>query len=70
MISQFKRTFQTIYFDEICCFLYVYVYMLFIQKTYMVVVIHETKQIEKSTGLLIISLLILSNPHLYERTGN
>ena len=70
MISQFKRTFQTIYFDEIYCFLYVYVYMLFIQKTYMVLVIHETKQIEKSTGLLIISLLSLSNPHLYERTGN
>ena len=44
--------------------------MLFIQKTYMVLVIHETKQIEKSPGLLIISLLILSNPHLYERTGN
>ena len=44
--------------------------MLFIQKTYMVLVIHETKQIEKSTGLLIISLLILSNPHLFERTGN
>ena len=28
MIGQFKRTFQTIYLDEICCFLYVYVYML------------------------------------------
>ena len=70
MISPFKRTSQTIYFDEICCCLYVYVYMLFIQKTYMVLVIHETKQIEKSPGLLIISLLILSNPHLYERTGN
>ena len=42
VISQFKRTFQTIYLDEICCFLYVYVYMvLFIQERYMVLIIHE-----------------------------
>ena len=27
-------------------------------------------QIEKNLGLLIISSLILSNPHLYEKTGN
>ena len=26
-------------------------------------------QIEKNPGLLIISSLILSNPHLYEKTG-
>ena len=26
-IGQFKRNFQTIYLDEICCYLYVYVYM-------------------------------------------
>ena len=43
IIGQFKRTFQTIYLDEICCFLYAYVYMmLFIQETYMVLIIHET----------------------------
>ena len=43
MIGYFKRTFQTIYLDEICCFLYVYVYMvLFIQEIYMVLIIHET----------------------------
>ena len=42
VISQFKRTFQTIYLDEICCFLYVYVYMvLFTQERYMVLIIHE-----------------------------
>ena len=27
MISHFKRTFQAIYLDEICCVLYVYVYI-------------------------------------------
>ena len=43
MIGHFKRTFQTIYLDEICCFLYVYVYMvLFIQEIYTVLMIHET----------------------------
>ena len=40
VISQFKRTFQTIYLDEICCFLYVYM-VLFIQERYMVLIIHE-----------------------------
>ena len=72
MISQFKRTFQTIYLDEICCFLYLYVYIvLFIQETYGVNYSrNNTNQIEKNPGLLIISSLILSNPHLYERTGN
>ena len=30
----------------------------------------NTNQIEKNPGLLIISSLILSNPHLYESTGN
>ena len=72
MISQFKRTFQTIYLDEVCCFLYLYVYMvLFIQETYGVNYSrNNTNQIEKNPGLLIISSLILSNPHLYERTGN
>ena len=43
MIGQFKRTFQILYLDEICCFLYVYVYMLlFIQETYMVLITHKT----------------------------
>ena len=43
MIGQFKRTFQILYLDEICCFLYVYVYMLlFIQETYIVLIIHKT----------------------------
>ena len=40
MISQFKRTFQTIYLDEICCFLYLYVYI----RKHMVLIIHETIQ--------------------------
>ena len=31
---------------------------------------NNTNQIEKNPGLLIISSIILSNPHLYERTGN
>ena len=31
---------------------------------------NNTNQIKNSPGLIIISLLILSNPHLYERTGN
>ena len=72
MIRQFKRTFQTIYLDEICCFLYLYVYIvLFIQETYGVNYSrNNTNQIEKNPGLLIISSLILSNPHLYERSGN
>ena len=30
----------------------------------------NTNYIEKNLGLLIISSLILSNPHLYERTEN
>ena len=67
MISQFSRTFQTIYLDETCCFLYVYVYtVLFIQETCGVNYLrNNTNQIEKNPGLLIISSLILSNPHLY-----
>ena len=45
--------------------------VLFIQETYGVNYSrNNTNQIEKTPGLLIISLLILSNPHLYERTGN
>ena len=31
---------------------------------------NNTNQTEKNPGLLITSSLILSNPHLYERTGN
>ena len=31
---------------------------------------NNTNQNEKNPGLLIISSLILSVPHLYERTGN
>ena len=31
---------------------------------------NNTNYVEKNLGLLIISSLILSNPHLYERTGN
>ena len=51
MISQFKRAFQTIYLDE---------------ETYGVNYSrNNTNQIEKNLGLLIISSLILSNPHLY-----
>ena len=43
MISQVKGAFQAIYLDEICFFLYVYVYIvLFIQETYMVLIMHET----------------------------
>ena len=45
--------------------------VLFIQKTYGVNYSrNSTNQIEKNPGLLIISSLILSNPHLYDRTGN
>ena len=43
MIGQVKEAFQAIYLDEICYFLYVYVYIvLFIQETYMVLIMHET----------------------------
>ena len=46
MIGQFKRTFQTIFLDEICCCLHVCVYtVLFIQGAYMVLIIYETKLI-------------------------
>ena len=31
---------------------------------------NNINQIEKNPRLLIISSLIISNPHLYERTGN
>ena len=31
---------------------------------------NNINQIEKNPGLSIISSLILSNPHLYEKTGN
>ena len=45
--------------------------VLFIQETYGVNYSrNNTNQIEKNPVLLIISSLILSNPHLYERTGN
>ena len=45
--------------------------VLFIQETYGVNYSrNNTNQIEKNPRLLIISSLILSNSHLYERTGN
>ena len=45
--------------------------VLFIQETYGVnYPRNNTNQTEKNPGLLIISSLILSTPHLYERTGN
>ena len=45
--------------------------VLFIQETYYVNYSRNNiNQIEENPGLLIISSLILSNPHLYERTGN
>ena len=72
MIGKFKKTFETIYLNEICFLVYVYVYMvLYIQETYMVLIIYETILIiEENPELLTISLLILSNPYLSERTGN
>ena len=36
MIGKFKKTFETIYLNEICFLVYVYVYLvLYIQETYM-----------------------------------
>ena len=41
--KSFRRNFQTICLDEICCFLYVYVNMaLFIQEAYTALIIHKT----------------------------
>ena len=31
---------------------------------------NNTNQVEENPGLLIISFLVFSNPHLYKRTGN
>ena len=43
MIGTFKGTFQTVYLNEICFFLYLYVYVvLFTQETYMVLIMHKT----------------------------
>ena len=55
---------------NICIYGVIYIgniYMLTKQKKYSQ---GNTNQIEKKPGLLIISSLILSNPHLYESTGN
>ena len=41
MIGQFQRIFKTIYLDEMCRLLYVYMVLLILQ-TYMVLIIHET----------------------------
>ena len=51
---------------------YIFMYIwLYIQETYGVNYSrNNTNQIEKNPGLLIISSVILSNPHLYERTGD
>ena len=72
MTGQFQRTFQTIYSDEICCFFYMYVYIwCYLYRKHSVNYSrNNTNQIEKNPGLITISSLILSNPHLYERTGN
>ena len=69
MISQFKRTFQTIYLNEICFLIYVYM-ELFIWETYLLLIILKTIliRLEKNPQLLIISSL--HSLHLYERTGN
>ena len=79
MIGQFKRTFQTIYSDEFAVF-YIYMYIwCYLQETYMVLIIHKTILIRLRTILFfyqgpswIINYysLTLSNPHLYDRTGN
>ena len=39
--GQFQRIFKTIYLDEMCRFLYVYMVLLILE-TYMVLIIHET----------------------------
>ena len=45
--------------------------VLYIQETYMLLIIYETILIiDENPELVTISLLILSNPHLSERTGN
>ena len=51
---------------------YIFMYIwLYIQETYGVNYSrNNTNQIEKNPGLLIIFSVILSNPHLYERTGD
>ena len=72
MIGQFKRTFRIIYLDEICFFICICIYgVIFTGNIYNVSYSQSNaNQIEKNPGLLIISSLILSNPHLCNRTGN
>ena len=73
MIGHFKRTFQTVYIDAIYCFLYIdmYIWRYLYRNIYGVKYSrNSTNQTEKNPGLLIISSLILSNLHLYEKTGN
>ena len=72
MTGQFQRTFQTVYSDEICCFFYMYMYIwcYLYRKHGVNYSRNNTNQIEKNPGLITISSLILSNTHLYERTGN
>ena len=50
-------------------YMYKYMYgVIYTGNIYMV--ISNINQIEKNPGLVIISSLILSNPHLHDRTGN